>query len=268
MSEHHKLVGDVDKLFNMFEMKPYDLYTMTQDDIKILEDSIVNQTDEICQGAIDGDYIKTVVRQAGHIITLSVNKLVIGMSILTEKLEGETRYMEVDILCSRKFSGTGRQILIASENLARSMMIGSVSLSSLPMSIGFYRKMGYLPVPIFRACENAVQVDLDVLNIYDHARYLLAAQPPLMTNNKMGEEVFNQARSVLLKMGLSVEEYRYLLKEYPEIASGWNDRVKIIEVEDLFEDGNLMMTKCLWNNPQGDLGLLNVQSKRRRSQIE
>jgi len=36
----------------------------------------------------------------------------------------------------------------------------------------------------------------------------------------------------------------------------------------LFEDGNLMMTKCLWNNPQGDLGLLNVQSKRRRSQIE
>jgi len=268
MSDHNKLVGDVDKLFSMFEMKSHDLYTMSQEDIKILEDSIVHQTDEICQGEIDGDYIKTVVRQAGHIITLSVNKLVIGMSILTEKLEGITRYMEVDILCSRKFSGTGRQILLASENLARSMMIGSMSLSSLPISIGFYRKMGYMPVPVFRACENPQQIDLDVLNIYDHARYLLGAQPPLITNNQMGEEVHNQARSIVLKMGLTVEEYRYLLKEYPDIVNGWNDRVSIIEVEDLFEDGNLMMTKCLWNNPQGDLGLMNVPSKRRRSQIE
>jgi len=261
----NQLVSDVDKLLSMFEMKAYDLFNMSNEDINALELKIVTQTGDVCQGEIDPDYIKTVIRQAGHIITLTVNNLIIGMSILTEKTVTETRYMEVEILCSRKFAGTGRQMLLASENLARSMIIKYMSLSSLPVSIGFYRKMGYLPIPVTHACHQSQQIHLDIVNVYDHARHLLYLQNPLMTNNTMREEDLTPARKFLLNTGLDTTQYRYLLKEYPEIVDGWNVLLQSINVDQLFEDGNLMMTKCLWDHPTGDIGVINVSSKRSRT---
>ena len=263
MTTTPKLVDDVEKMLGMFEMKVHDFSFMNVLERRIFENEILAQYQPVCQGSIGSGYVTDALEESSHVITLNVNSLVIGMAILREQL-GVTKYMEIDIICAREHSRVGRLILNACENLARSMKIGAVSLSSVPNAIGFYRKMGYLPIPKSRICDEPHGIDNEILMIYDSAKKLIELQ-----NDKYaGGDGENDSplKTLLVNLGIDINDYVSMAGEFTDHIEMWNVMLEGIDVDELFDDGNIIMTKCLFTGPQDDLGVVdvNVSQKRRR----
>ena len=259
-----KLVDDVEKMLEMFEMKVHDFSLMDVLERRVFENEILGQYQPVCQGAIDSQYVIDTLEGSSHVITLNVNKLVIGMAILREQ-NGATKYMEADIICAREHSRVGRLIVNACENLARSMNIGAISLSSVPNAIGFYRKLGYIPIPKSRICDEPRGIDHEILIIYDRATDLVKIQNEEFSGG-VGESD-SPVKTLLVNLGMDPEKYVSMAGEFTDHIDMWNIMLEGIDVEELFDDGNLIMTKCLFNNPQNDLGVVDigVTNKRQRT---
>jgi len=260
----NKLVDDVEKMLSMFEMKVHDFSLMNVLERRIFENEILQQYQPVCQGSISVQYATDALEEASHVITLNVNSLVIGMAVLREQ-EGTVKYIEVDIICAREHSRVGRLILNACENLARSMKIGAVSLSSVPNAIGFYRKMGYLPIPQSRICDEPRGIDREILIIYDNAKNLIAMQNDKYAGGAGESE--SKIKKLLVNLGIELDQYVSMAGEFTDHIEMWNIMLEDIDVDELFDDGNIIMTKCLFDNPQKNVGVVdvNVSQKRQRT---
>jgi len=259
-----KLVDDVEKMLGMFEMKATDLSSMNVSEKREFENKILAQYQPVCQGHLNTDYLIDALEKANHVITLNVNGLVIGMAILREQYS-KMKYMEVDVICAREHSHVGSLILNACENLARSMKIGAVSLSSVPTAIGFYRKMGYGTVPKSRICDETRFIDHEILTIYDNAKNLIEIQTEKYAGGS--GESDSPSKTLLVNLGIEPEQYVSLAAEFTDHVEMWDSILKDIDVDDLFDDGNIIMTKCLFNPSQKDIGVIdiNVSQKRQRN---
>ena len=150
-----ELVRDVDALLGLFEMEIITLIGLSRTKKSVLlnkfmDSSDVVQLEEVCQGQIKQRYIEyTVKHNVDYILLLKVKGLVVSYALLKERMSSTgVKYMYIDILCARKFSSTGRHMLLAAEEFSLRKGVKFTNLSSLPEVTGFYSKMGYKSITI------------------------------------------------------------------------------------------------------------------------
>jgi hypothetical protein len=248
------LIQDVNSLFDMFQMDVYPLIDMTpsqkEEALSQIQASPFDQFEEVCQGGIDKEYLKCLIFTLGvdHIILMRLKNLVLAMAILSEKKTADSRkYMEIDILCARKDTSMGKQMLLASENLSLRRGFTFTSLSSLPTAMGFYKRMGYKSITPEQTCREPSQKDTLVLDVYEESKRLLSLER-VNTFSGMLEPVQSKVTTILRNLQISDEDIAYLDESYGPIVDVMNQMLVDIDIEKSFDSGNLIMSKCLINS--------------------
>ena len=268
MSINTKIIEDVDSLFSLLNTEIISLLGMNPIERKHTLDQFLDSTDskqleDVCQGLLVDDFIKLILldQNISHIILLRMKKLVIAYAFLTEKetLNG-IPYLYIDIICSRKYTSTGKQILLASENLALRRGITFTSLSSVFEAIGFYEKMDYKTIPINEACSqpNSGNIpDALILNISKEAKFFLDSTGYSQGNRKIPNETFNlNITRILSNLRFTQDQISYLMENFGSSYSIWEQSTRHIDLNDYFDDGLLLMTKCLINSKT--IGIFNM----------
>ena len=254
---NRKLISDVDSLFNLFNTEVISLIDMGETQQKQTIDDFINsasmsQLEEVCQGLISQEYIELVLKTEpiSHIILLKVNKLVVSYAFLTEKnAQNGRRYMYIDIICSRKHSSTGKHMLIAAENVALRRGITFTSLTSVFEAIGFYKKMGYNPIPVEEACgePNSGKLgDDDILRIFQDAKSITDLY--YKSNNNRTVSIDTNITKMLSWMRFSQDQIAFIAENFKDHFENWGSATKNVDISDYFEDQLLLMTKCLINS--------------------
>ncbi len=260
MAINTRLIENVDSLFSLFNTETISLIDMNLIERKHTLDTFLNSSDmkqleDVCQGLLVDDFIRLILldEDISHIILLRMKKMVISYAFLTEKTtQNGTRYMYIDILCARKYTSTGTQILLAAENLALRKGITFSSLSSVFEAIGFYEKMGYKNIPINETCSQinsgSIPDDL-ILNISKEAKFFLDSTNYSPGNRKIQDGTFNLNISMILShLRFTRDQIAYLMENFGSSYSIWEQYTRHINLKDYFDDGLLSMTKCLINS--------------------
>lgn len=255
------LIYNVNSLLDLFHMDVISFVDMNKEGQNMALESIkdtkfIDQFEEVCQHAMDEDYLRFLIFVQGvdHLIMLRVNKLVVAISMCTEKESSDFdgKYMEIDILCSRKLTSTGKQMIIAAENLALRRGMSYTSLTSLYNAIGFYERMNYAPVPPSMACNARGPDSRMILDIHDEANQLV--QLGKVPENEPVLSVGGPVGDLLRRFNVPTNMILHLLSEYPVQVDKWSDWLNTIDIGDYFDGSNLRMTKCLLDT--NDLGFL------------
>ena len=245
-----KLFNDVNSLFGLFQMEVISFIGMNDFQRKsTLEDFFksknLEQLEESCQGVLAIEYQQLVLQSIDHILILKVKDLVVSHAFLTEKeAQDGRRYMEVDILCSRQHTGTGKHMLLACESLALRRGITFTRLSSVFEAMGFYSKMGYSSIPIEAVC-GPPQNDM-ILTIFKQAKQLIGSNSIDQGDIKLPEL---KTISILSKLRFEKLQLAYLLNYFRNEFIQWESMLENVDVDKHFDDDNLLlMSKCLINS--------------------
>lgn len=130
-----------------------------------------NQFQDICQGEVDAAHIlkfaaaikgrpESEDMRTDYAVVISVSRYVLGYALVSEDAveyvgvadNNSTKALGIKLLCARKASGVGTQLVRACENLARHLGCASIYLEAVPTAYGFYKKMGLDP---FRQAKDA-----------------------------------------------------------------------------------------------------------------
>lgn len=254
-----RLVEGVDSICDLFSLDVISLMGMEEHTKKTVLDSLdTSQLEDVCQGVLDKDYIKLVLDgyevDVSHVVLLKVKNLVISFAVLTEKFtpKGE-KYMYIDILCARKYSGTGKYMLLAAEDVALRQGVRFASLSAVFEAIGFYEKMGYRSVPIYEACGDEKMITEmpfnSIIVFYKDAKQALETGNYTEGNSVLSDkERTKNVNAVLLKLRFTQDQIVFLHKKYVYMMDEWEELFQYIELDDYFEESTLIMTKCLVNS--------------------
>lgn len=252
------LIYNVNSLLDLFRMEVISFVDMTKEEQNVALENLkdtkfIDQFEEVCQHAMDDDYLRFVVFTQGvdHLIMLRVNRLVVAIAMCTEKESSSGKrsrdfngkYMEIDVLCSRKLTNTGKQMLIAAENLALRRGMMHTSLTSLYNAIGFYERMNYAPVPPSMACNSRGPDSRMILDIHDEANQLV--QLGKVPENEPIRSVSGPVGDLLRRFEVPTEMILHILSEYPVQVDKWSEWLNKIDIRDHFDGSNLIMTKCL-----------------------
>lgn len=245
MLSRERLALDVDSLLKMFQM---DQFSFSGNDLgekrrafqkMIQEEKLYLQLDDVCQFSLKDDYSKNkmINAEVDHFLSLRVNQTLISFVLCTER-RTELRYMEVDVLCAREHSHTGKFMLKAAENLALSKGIGIMSLASIPPAVFFYEKMGYSP---------SLPEDCGKFNILDIQRDALSLLELPRKHEKDGTVHYmdSQVTKLLEFFEHSKQSILYLMTEYEREFDEWNRMLIPVDMIDLIRDGNLVMSKFI-----------------------
>ncbi len=245
------LIQDVNSLFEMFNMDVYSFVDKSniekETSMNKIKGESFDQFQEICQGGIDEEYMKWLIFTQGvdHILLLKVKNLVISMAILNEKKnDASNTYMDIEILCARKQSSMGKQMILASENYALRKGITFTSLSSLPSAMMFYDRMGYKSITPNQACKAPSHDDTLVLDVYKESKRLLDLPRQSSFSDYM-QRSESKVSTVLRNLQVSEEDISYLNQVHGDIFDIMNNRLNNIDIEKHFDSGNLVMSKCL-----------------------
>ena len=249
-----KFIDDIDSLFGLFNTELISLIDMdprerrlTMQSFKKSED--MGQLNTVCQGVINSSFINNTLKDdISHILLLRVKNLVVSYAFLTErKTTNNVNYMYINIICSRKFSSTGRHMLLAAENVALRRGLAFTSLSSVFSAIGFYNRMGYKTIPIEEACKSN---KFDMIDIAKKARTFIESSPINLVNIRLRdvpEQSLNTNIASILKwMGFRKQEIVLLIKSNASVMKKWEKELKNVDLNKYFDrERLLLMTKCL-----------------------
>lgn len=248
------LVQDVNSLFDMFTIDVYSFIDMskpeTDSTLKKIQEGSFEQFEEVCQGGIDQEYLKFLIFAQGvdHMIIMKVKNLVLSVAILSEKkTSSPKKYMEIDILCARKQSSMGKQMILASENFSLRRGFTFTSLSSLPAAMGFYKRMGYKSMTPEQTCEKPSQSDTLVFDVYEESIRLLSLERVSNFSNQM-DRIESKVASILRNLDVSEEDISYLNEAHGPIVDIMNNLLMGTLIEKHFDGGNMIMSKCLINS--------------------
>ena len=251
-SNNTNFIDDIDSLFGLFNTELISLVDMDErerrraiHEFKNSED--MSQLNIVCQGLINNSFINNTLKDVSHILLLRVKSLVVSYAFLTErKTKKNVNYMYINIICSRKFSATGKHMLSAAENVSLRRGLSFTSLSSLFTAIGFYNKMGYKTIPIEQACKSS---KIDIIKIVEEARKLINSSQINLRNIRLrdvSEKSLTTIVSVLKWMGLSKQEIVLLIRTNASIMKKWENDLKSVDLTNYFDEEKLLfMTKCL-----------------------
>lgn len=266
-----KLVQDLDSLFGLFNIEAISFVEMNDYEKRNALDSFyksknMDQLEDVCQKVLINEYLQNVLEFEGvsHIILLKVKDLVVAHSFLTERVSKDGRpYMEINVLCSRKFSSTGKHMLLAAENLALRRGITFTQLSAVFEAIGFYEKMGYKTVPIKYTCGEPNQIinDTTILEVFKQAKQLIESY--FMEFNR-GDSLSDGDRSkvtsiILLRLNFTASQIAFLSNNFSDIFEQWENALSVIKsnLSEYFDKDNLLlMSKCLINS--STVGIFNA----------
>ena len=249
-----QFIDDVDSLFGLFNTELISLVDMDERSKRLAIQSFSKSGDmgqllTVCQGAINGSFIRDTLKDdISHILLLRVKNLVVSYAFLTErKTKNNVNYMYINIICSRKFSSTGKHMLLAAENVALRRGLSFTALSSLFTAIGFYKTMGYQTIPIEQACKSS---KIDIIDIAEKARKLLDSSPINLRNIRLRDVPENSLTTniaiVLKWMRFSKQEIILLIKSNASIMKKWEKDLKSVDLNNYFDKERLLfMTKCL-----------------------
>lgn len=248
------LIQDVNSLFDMFQIDVYSFIDMGKLEVdntltKIKEGSF-EQFEEVCQGGIDQEYLKFLIFSQGvdHMILMKVKNLVLSVAILSEKkTDSSVKYMEIDILCARKQSSMGKQMILASENFSLRRGFTFTSLSSLPAAMGFYKRMGYKSITPEQTCKEPSKRDTLILDVYEESKRLLSQKRVSTFSNKM-DRIESKVATILRNLHISEEDIAYLNDAHGPIVETMNNILVETDLGKHFDSGNMIMSKCLINS--------------------
>ena len=115
----NKLISNVNSLFELFKLEHISFIGMNDFQRKTtLEDfyktKSMEQLEEVCQKVLVKEYLQLVLQDVSHILILKVKDLVVSHAFLTENQANDGRmFMDIDVLCARKFTSTGKHMLLA-----------------------------------------------------------------------------------------------------------------------------------------------------------
>ncbi len=132
-----------------------------------------SQFADICQGEVDAAHISKFAAaikgrpesedmHTDYVVVISVSRHVLGYALVSEDAVehvgvdrnnyNHNKALGIKLLCARKASGIGTQLVRVCENLARHLKCASIHLEAVPTAYGFYKKMGLDP---FRRAKDA-----------------------------------------------------------------------------------------------------------------
>lgn len=233
-----KLTADVDALLGMFQLQHFTFPGSDMDEkiaafgTILREENLSEQLDDVCRLELGYDYAKDLIMEGrvDHMITLRVNRVLIAFVLCSEKRVE----MEVQVLCTREYSHTGRFMMDAVEKLALKKGLGTVTVSAIPSAIYFYDKLGY---NIGTNCEkNSI---LDVARGVERLRHI-----PKKNEGSL-PEVDPQISTLLYFFGYEKDEIGKLKREYPLQFEEWRNAFHGVEMKKISSSGGLKMSKCL-----------------------
>jgi len=252
----NKLIDNVNSLFGLFEMELISFIGMNDFQRKstienFYKSKSIQQLEEVCQDVLVIEYQKLVLEGVDHILLLKVKDLVVSHTFLTEKHSQDGRsYMEIDVLCARKYTGTGKHMLLAAENLALRRGITFTRLSAVFEAIGFYEHMGYSSIPIESVC-GPPQNDM-ILTMFKQAKQLIGSN-----STDQGELPELKSISILSKLRFDKGQLTFLVNNFRNEIINWEAMLQNIDINKHFDDDNLLlMSKCLISSQT--VGLFNA----------
>lgn len=266
-----KLIQDVDSLFGLFNVETISFVGMNDYERRNALDSFyksknMDQLEDVCQKVLIIEYLQTVLEDDGisHVILLKLKDLVVAHCFLTERVARDGRtYMEINVLCSRKFSSTGKHMLLAAENLALRRGITFTQLSAVFEAIGFYEKMGYKTVPAQFTCgaPNQVISDTTILDVFKQATQLIDSYFMQFNGvNSLSDEDRSKVTSiVLLRLNFTTAQVAFLAMNFRNVFEQWESALIYIKdnLSEYFDKDNLLlMSKCLINS--STVGIFNA----------
>ena len=264
-----RLIQNVDSLFGLFNLEVISLVDMSGSERiftleSFLKSKSMEQLEEVCQQLLDEEYLKSVLRfeDVSHIMLLKVKDLVVAHSFLSEKTAPDGRlFMEIKVLCSRKLTSTGKQMLLAAENLSLRRGITFTKLSSVFEAIGFYERLGYKTVPIKYTCgppnQNIIG-DTAILEVFKEAKSIIDSHF-VESGNVLSDENFEKNTSrILLKLRFTRSQIAFIITHFNNRFSIWESILRtIVDLGEYFDnDGLLFMSKCLINSET--IGIFNT----------
>ena len=264
---NNRLIENVDSLFGLFNLEVISLVGMSdsqrQSTIEAFyESKSIDQLEEVCQERLAIEYLKDVLeyQSISHILILKVKDLVMSHAFLSERTANDGRlFMEVNVLCSRKFTSTGKHMLLAAENLTLRRGITFTQLSSVFEAIGFYEKMGYKTVPINNVCGPPNSGDTAVLEVFKEASSIIGSYYTDDDDSELSDEDFEKNTSlILLKLRFTDRQVAFLINRFQINFDRWENVLKnIVNTSDYFDkDDLLLMSKCLINS--STVGIFNT----------
>lgn len=254
-----------------------------------------DQFQDVCQGEVDPGHIAkfaTAIQgdephelSCDHVVVISSNNYVLGYAMTaketieydspTQALLAQTPHrhkfdkdktLNTKLLCARKRSGIGTQLVRVCENLAIHLRCASIHLTAVPTAYGFYKSMGLSPFKQTNvACnpvldEEAEKTDankfetaiLSMANFFESSEGMADTFPIERQMRKYKKYMADTSEArravlqgVLVSRVVAVERMYKWVCQPTKLTQQLNIIVKNVFTHNTVHSNTIPMTKCL-----------------------